>query len=194
MPATVAVPVCATSWHKQRPPSVILSSPSWPPSLAHTEQEALNCHRWEDKGLGRSDASVWAPLMLRWEAETGVQVSELLMPGAFAWWMACPWCWQTCPSAEPPVESNTSEPGASPEALSQCRPCWSGLPGACDSNQMGGLRAPCAPSTPSAGGGGQDGEQDWARGAGRGCQIRSLLAEPLWLARLPCPPLPPFYL
>lgn len=77
---------------------------------------------------------------------------------------------------------NTSKPGASPETLSHCRPRWSGLPGACDSNQMGGLwapRAPRAPPTPSAGGGGQDGEQDWARGAGRGCQIRSLSAEPL---------------
>lgn len=110
MPGTVAVPVFITSWHKQRPSSVI-SSPSWPQSSAHMEQVALSCHRWG--GLGRSNASLWAPLMLRWEAETGVQVSKLLMPGGFPWWMACPWCWQTCLSAEPPVESfNTSEPGA----------------------------------------------------------------------------------
>lgn len=104
MPGTVAVPVCVTSWHKQRP-SPVISSPSWPQSLAHTEQVALSCHRWG--GLGRSDASLWAPQMLRWEAETGVQVSKLLMPGGFPWWMACPWCWQTCLSAEPPVESLT---------------------------------------------------------------------------------------
>lgn len=125
MPGTVAVPVCVTSWHKQRP-SPVISSPSWPQSLVHTEQVAVSCHRWG--GLGRSDASLWAPLMLRWEAETGVQVSKLLMPGGFPWWVACPWCWQTCLSAEPPVESLTPASLGSPETLSQCRPRCSGLP------------------------------------------------------------------